>query len=188
MRSAGRPFLCARGALALLAAALTCGAALAQQTAPPDLPLRFQPHGAAPDQKKKPRARSLPALQPYKGAQRLGLRGGAVPLRSAAAPGPTIAALPTPPPRRRIPPEENPYDPLGERIGNLRLTPYLEEDVGWSSNPASVSGAAKASAFETTEIGAGVDDAGQISNGGTCDDDDVRETHGYGLQGLAQRL
>jgi hypothetical protein len=87
----------------------------------------------------------LPPLKPYKGAQRLDTRGG-----------PVSAALPTPPPRRRVPVEENPYDPLGAKIGDLKLTPYVEEDVGFASNPSQTAGAVKASGFETTEVGLGL--------------------------------
>jgi hypothetical protein len=107
-------------------------------------------------------ASHLPAMQPYRGAQRLGLRSGTLdidPLKAGLfgevpPPGPTIAALPAPPALRKIPVEEKPYDPLGLRIGDLDLKPYLEEDGGWASNPALIAGPPKGSAFETTEVGA----------------------------------
>lgn len=109
---------------------------------------------------KKKDASRLPALQPYRGAQRLGLRGGPVDIdptkaspSGGAPPGPTIAALPAAPPLRKIPLEDKPYDPLGVRIGDLNLKPYIEEDGGWASNPALVAGPPKGSAFETTEAG-----------------------------------
>ena len=112
--------------------------------------------------KKKKDASRLPAMQPYRGAQRLGLRSGTLdidPLKAglsgeAPPPGPTIAALPAPPALRKIPVEEKPYDPLGLRIGDLDLKTYIEEDGGWASNPALIAGPPKGSAFETTEVGA----------------------------------
>ena len=153
MPSGWRPGFSACAAIALIAAGLAAKAVAAELAPPPDLPLRLGPDGAAaPGQKRKANA-GLPPLRPYRGAERRGLRGGPAEA-GTSGPAPSVAALPTPPPRRRIPVEDNSYDPLGERIGNLRLTPYVEEDVGWSSNPASTAGAAKASAFATTEVGA----------------------------------
>jgi hypothetical protein len=133
--------------------------------------------------KTKKDAASLPVLQPYRGAHRFGLRGGpadvdptkaglpaeAPALRSgtvdvdlakaaapaeAPAPGPTIAAVPAAPPLRKIPVDENPYDPQGLRLGDINLKPYIEEDGGWASNPAQIAGPPRGSTFETTEVGA----------------------------------
>lgn len=172
-----------RAAAALLAATLACGAANAQQKSPGDIGLRIgtndlplpldPPPGATTDSsttpgvppppgkpKVKSNAAKLPPLKPYAGAQRLELRGGpSAPDASrtngpGSVPGPTVAATPTPPPRRRIPLDENPYDPLGLRLGDLKLTPYVEQDVGWASNPLGIAGAASGSGFETTEVGA----------------------------------
>jgi hypothetical protein len=139
-----------------------------QEIATPD---QEPPDGQTPEQtakknakkaKTKKDAASLPALQPYRGAQRLGLRGGAVDVDPAKAglsaepptPGPTIAAIPEAPPLRKIPAEDNPYDPLGLRLGDINLKPYIEEDGGWASNPAQISGPPRGSSFETTEVGA----------------------------------
>ena len=94
----------------------------------------------------------LPPLKPYPGAQRLGLRGGPADL-DGKTPPPTVAALATPP-RRRPKPDEKPFDPVGVWVGNLKLTPYVEEDAGWASNPDQTAGAHRGSAFETTEVGA----------------------------------
>jgi hypothetical protein len=107
-------------------------------------------------------AARLPPLKPYFGADRIGLRGGLPdpdPAKSgrsgeAPPPGPTIAALPPPPPRRKIPLDDKPYDPLGFRVGGLQIRPYIEEDIGWNSNPAYAPGKPKASGFEMTEAGA----------------------------------
>jgi hypothetical protein len=107
--------------------------------------------------KKKLLAKKAPKSAPlgvYRGAQRLGLRGGAPDLAPGETPPPTIAAIAPPAPRRR-PPEvdDKPFDPLGLKVGDLKLTPYVEESVGFASNPASAAGPQKGSAFETTEAG-----------------------------------
>jgi hypothetical protein len=139
-----------------------------REIVPPD---QEAPDGQTPGQaakknakkaKTKKDAAALPALQPYRGAQRLGLRGGPVDVDPAKSglpgevptPSPTIAAIPVAPPLRKIPIEDNPYDPLGLRLGDINLKPYLEEDGGWASNPAQISGPPKGSTFETTEVGA----------------------------------
>ncbi len=98
----------------------------------------------------------LPALRPYKGAQRLGLRGGPPDLDPLATPSPSIAAQPTPPLRRTIKPDLEPFAPLGERIGDLKLTPYVEQDIGYASNPLGSSIRPRPSAFDTTEVGLGL--------------------------------
>jgi hypothetical protein len=125
-----------------------------------------EPTASKPKPKKNVKAKkddaALPALQPYPSAQRLGLRGGPAendPLEEdlpgqAQTPGPAVAATPTPPPRRKIPVDANPYAPLGVRIGDLDLKPYIEEDGGWASNPALIAGPPRGSSFETTEVGA----------------------------------
>jgi len=107
-----------------------------------------------PNAKAKPAKRDrtkLPALKPYPGAQRQGLRGGPADPQ-AAVPGPTIAAKPTPQ-RRKATVDDRPFDPVGVRIGDLKLTPYIEEDGGWASNPGLVAGPHRESAFERTEAG-----------------------------------
>jgi hypothetical protein len=164
--SGSRSHLLGCGALGLLAVGLSWGTAKAQQVPPKEVPSRLDaapPGVSTPDKtelmkkKAKRKAGFLSQLQPYRAAQRLGLRGGPE-LRpndaGAAVPPPPIAAIPPPPPLRRALVEDNPYEPLGERIGNLKLTPYVEEDAGWAPNPLFVSGEAKPSPFETTEIGA----------------------------------
>lgn len=131
-----------------------------------DATLRGDDSTSTKKPKRKTRAKAdpaaLPPLKPYKGAERSELRGGLVssdpnaPEGSAPVPGPTIAAIPAPPLRRRIAEDENPYDPVGERVGDLKLTPYVEQDVGWASNPNGVTTGAVGSGFETTEVGTAV--------------------------------
>jgi hypothetical protein len=107
--------------------------------------------------KKKSLLKKTPASEPlgvYPGAQRLGLRGGTPDLVPGQTPPPTIAAIPPPPPRRRPPQvDDNPFDPLGVKIGDLKFTPYVEEDVGFATNPGLAAGQQKGSGFETTEAG-----------------------------------
>ena len=93
----------------------------------------------------------LPPLKPYPGAQRLGLRGGPADLQ-AKTPAPSVAAQP-PPQRRKSAADDKPFDPVGVRVGDLKLTPYVEEDGGWASNPSLTPGPQHGSAFETTEAG-----------------------------------
>ena len=102
----------------------------------------------------RPRTDRLPNLEPK--AARLGLRGGPALPDPNLIPSPTTAALPTPPPKHRPKPDENPFDPTGVMVGDLRLTPYVEEDLGYSTNPNFVSGTTKGSLFETTDIGLGL--------------------------------
>jgi hypothetical protein len=102
----------------------------------------------------KPPDKKLPALKPYPGAQRFGLRGGPAD-NDLAPPAPSVAALPTPP-KRKPAADDKPFDPIGVKIGDLKLTPYVEEDGGWASNPGSVVGPHQGSAFETTEAGLGL--------------------------------
>ena len=96
----------------------------------------------------------LPALKPYPGAQRLGLRGGPADPQ-ARTPAPTVAAPPIPQ-RRKAAADDKPFDPVGVRVGDLKLTPYVEEDGGWASNPGLTAGPRRGSAFETTEAGVGL--------------------------------
>ncbi len=122
----------------------------------PPAPDQAGPTPEKTPEKKRPRpkgAAKSPPLGSYPGAQRLGLRGGPADLAPGETPSPTIAAIPTPPPKRRPAVDDKPFDPLGISVGDLRLTPYVEEDLGWASNPAQGSGPQKGSAFETTEAG-----------------------------------
>ncbi|MGD0639472.1 MAG: outer membrane beta-barrel protein [Roseiarcus sp.] len=110
---------------------------------------------AAKDKKPHPKKAAKPArpVGVYPGAQRLGQRGGPPDLASGQTPSPTIAAIPPPPPRRRAAADDKPFDPLGISVGDLKLAPYVEEDLGVASNPALAAGPQKGSAFETTEAG-----------------------------------
>jgi hypothetical protein len=109
--------------------------------------------------KRKPAKRPpgrLPDLQPYPKADRAGLKGGPPSEDPNLVPAPTIAALPTPPPKRKPKPDDNPFDPTGVMVGDLRLTPFAEEDLGYSTNPNFVAGPTRGSLFETTDVGLGL--------------------------------
>jgi hypothetical protein len=93
----------------------------------------------------------LPPLQPYPLAQRLGLRGGPPALDPTLTPAPTIAALPPIPAKHRPLADDKPFDPVGVLVGDVKLLPSIEEDVGYSSNPALINGPTKGSFFETTQ-------------------------------------
>jgi len=122
--------------------------------APVEAGLATLPDFAPQKKNARPKAaKAKPALGIYRGAQRLGLRGGPPDLAPGQTPPPTVAAIPPPPPRRRPAADDKPFDPTGIAVGPLRLTPYLEEDFGWASNPGQASGAQKASPFETAEGG-----------------------------------
>lgn len=112
----------------------------------------------------------LPDLKPYPGAQRLGLRGGppalpqptptpdpslAPPPAIDATPAASIAQNPEPPRPRRPTVDDNPFAPAGILVGDLKLTPSIEEDFGYASNPSELTSGAEGSGFETTELGLG---------------------------------
>jgi hypothetical protein len=99
----------------------------------------------------KPRADLLPDLKPK--AARVGLTGGPPQPDPGLVPSPTTAVLPAPPPKRKPKPDENPFDPTGVMVGDLRLTPYVEEDLGYNTNPNFVTGKTRGSMFETTDAG-----------------------------------
>jgi hypothetical protein len=124
-------------------------------------PARPAPPGAKPPPRRK--AGDLPPLRPYPSAQRKGQRGGpgeptpsptATPSDPAAPPGPTVAVPEPPPARRKIPADPNPFDPVGLRVGDIDVKPYVEQDVGYASNPLGATSAPKGSGLETTEAGA----------------------------------
>ncbi len=108
------------------------------------------------------KAGDLPPLQPYPVAARPGQRKDAKELRTTsspdategvAPPGPTVAAPQLPPPRRKIAVDASPFDPVGLRIGAFDVKPYLEQDVGYASNPLGLVTSPKSSGMETTEAG-----------------------------------
>jgi hypothetical protein len=161
-------------ALAAAAAVALAAAPAFAQTAPPDAPalrgadadppalraadalpdLSAAPRPEPPRRNSRRKRGDLPPLQSYRGASRLGLRGGAEPSRES--PGPTEAALPRVAPRRVIRREDRPFDPVGLYVGDLKLTPYFEQSAGYASNPFGLSSAAKGSALSTSELGVGL--------------------------------
>ena len=102
----------------------------------------------------------LPALQPY-GTSAVARRQAGDPALSDPKlgntdPPPSVAVLPTIPQRKRAPVDDRPFDPVGIGIGTLRLTPYVENSLGYDTNPNRQSGGSKGSAYYRGEVGAGV--------------------------------
>jgi hypothetical protein len=97
----------------------------------------------------------------------LGLRGGprdpnvdpyadpTAPPLEIGPPGPTIAAKEFPPKRRKPPEEDKPFDPVGLRLGDIDVKPYLEQDIAYATNPLGANSGAKGSFLSTTEAGVG---------------------------------
>ena len=102
-------------------------------------------NGALPEQYPVP----LPALQPYPASVRR-LRG-ALPDQGNVV-DPNVAALPTET-RRIIRPDDAPFAPIGYEAGSLRLSPYVEQSLGYDSNPDQTSTLVKASPYSRTEAG-----------------------------------
>ena len=72
-------------------------------------------------------------------------------------PAPTVATVPQLPQKTRPRVEEDPFGPVGIGVGSLRLTPYVEGDAGYDSNPnRSSSASAKGSTILHTEAGLGL--------------------------------
>lgn len=77
--------------------------------------------------------------------------------RQVRAPQPTVTGLPPvseppPPPRRRPASEEDPYAPLGLRLGNVVLKPALTGGIGYDTNPQRSAGSdRKGSPFSRTD-------------------------------------
>lgn len=97
------------------------------------------------------RAQPPRASQPIQSSR---LRG--VTQRQFRAPQPTLSTMPpalppAPEPRKRKPPEDDPYAPLGLRLGNVILRPAITGSGGYDSNPSRLSGATKGSVFARTE-------------------------------------
>ena len=104
--------------------------------------------------------RPLPPLEPYRTAplppgqnRRARVRPGAP---DAPLPAPVFAAVPTL--ERRIPPraDANPYAPVGFGAGSLRLLPYVDESIGYDSNPRRDNTGVKGAVFDRVETGLGV--------------------------------
>ena len=59
---------------------------------------------------------------------------------TALPPPPTVAVAPTIKAKPRPRPEDRPYDPVGIGVGSLRLTPLLDANYGYDSNPNRIAG------------------------------------------------
>jgi hypothetical protein len=95
----------------------------------------------------------LPALTIYPKAQRLGLPGGPPALDPDLTPPAPVAVLPPIPAKHRPLADDKPFDPVGIMVGDIKLLPSIEEDVGYSSNPSFLAGTPKGSLYESTQGG-----------------------------------
>lgn len=89
----------------------------------------------------------LQALEPYAKAFRR--RGGPTP---DLVPNGPVAMLPALP-RRTIRPDEAPFAPVGYDADGLRVYPYVQQSIGYDSNPDQVSAGVRASPYSRTEAG-----------------------------------
>lgn len=95
---------------------------------------------------------TLPPLVPYPTAVRLRRTNAPAIDEADVEPAPSTAALPSLP-RKTIRPDENPFGPIGYGVGSTRILPYIEQSLGYDSNPEQVATGVKASAFSRTEGG-----------------------------------
>lgn len=95
----------------------------------------------------------LPALTIYPKAQRLGLPGGPPALDPDLTPSAPVAVLPPIPAKHRPLADDKPFDPVGIMVGDIKLLPSIEEDVGYATNPSFLSGPTKGSLYESTQGG-----------------------------------
>ena len=129
----------------------------------PTPPVRRRPSRrrstSAPDANAEGQAEAKPTAASCRRSSPIPARSGSAcaagrPTRKPTRRRRRVAALPAPP-RRKASRDDKPFDPVGVRIGDLKLTPYVEEDGGWASNPGATAGPHRGSAFETTEAGVG---------------------------------
>ncbi len=78
-------------------------------------------------------------------------------------PGPTVAVLQSPLRLKRVLVEDDPFAPVGVRIGTLRLLPFVETSAGYESNPNQVNIGVKPSLDLRVDGGAAV--ASDFSSG-----------------------
>jgi hypothetical protein len=144
------------GGLSAVASPLAANLADQDQTGAEDQPPKPKPSKKPPPPTrlvKRVRPVSM-ELEPYAKALRAGLPGGPPKLDPAPArPPPTVAAVPSIPAKQRPHAEEKPFDPTGIELGDLKLLPSIEEDLGYASNPSLLPGQNKASLYESTQGG-----------------------------------
>ena len=81
--------------------------------------------------------KKLPATEPYRTSP-ASVRAGqsqALPGVETAPPPPNFAATAAPAPRRRPRVEDDPFAPLGLKMGSVLVKPYLDLQAGYDSNP-----------------------------------------------------
>lgn len=127
--------------------AVAAGAAQGASTRLPPAAERFRlprpRNGALPGRQPV----GLPPLEAYPRSTRL--RGGAAP---DAVPNTPVAVLPVLP-RRTLRPDDDPFAPVGYDANGLRVYPYIQQSLGFDSNPDQVSAGVKSSPYSRTEAG-----------------------------------
>jgi hypothetical protein len=106
---------------------------------------------------RKPPGRQLPELRPYPGAstqRQIRATPATTEPPAPTRPAPTVAAIPTITAKPRPQVEADPWAPVGVSVGSLRLVPYIDEQIGYDTNPNRLAPPVKGSAFERTEVGA----------------------------------
>lgn len=128
-------------------------------SAPPNL----SEAGSAPRPGLRP-PKARRARSPVQGAVKGDFRATIAPPGVAVDVQPVQAGLPDPAspsalppaPRRRKAAAEDPYAPLGVRVGNIVLTPYLGQYLGYDTNPNTLPTSRKPSALSQTELELGI--------------------------------
>jgi hypothetical protein len=97
----------------------------------------------------------LPDLQPYESAPMLRLRGGPPDDSDGGSPAANYAILPVDKKKKPPTPDPDPYAQLGVDLGSMRMTPYVETDTGFDSNPQRTTTGAQGSPILRGEVGLG---------------------------------
>jgi hypothetical protein len=116
------------------------------KTSPPLPPL--VPYKTAPDLRRlaKPGAKNNPSPDPT-------LTDPDVQTQAQTPPSPTVAVLPALPQPKRPLVDPDPFAPTGVDVGSLRLFPFVETDIGYDTNPNSLSSQVKGSPYNYSEAG-----------------------------------
>ena len=118
-------------------------------------PVKKKPKLFKPDPKASP---PLAPLVPYRGAPGLQRRVlNPLPadktIPDAEQPASTVAVIPSPLRPRVRPVELDPFVPIGVRVGEVRLLPFIETSTGYETNPNQVTTGVKPSAVLRVESG-----------------------------------
>ena len=116
---------------------------------------RVDPRTRYAGQRGKP-GHPLPPLAPYASPAAARQLRAAPPQIPELPPSASVASIPGIPAKARPRVDDDPYAALGVPIGSLRMTPYIEADGGYDSNPNRSPAPLKGSPTLRTEAGAAV--------------------------------